>query len=59
MSMGLPRQEYWTGLPFPSAEGLPDPRIEPTPPALAGRFLTTELPGKHGFFITEPPRKPN
>ena len=32
LSMGLPRQEYWSGLPFPSPEDLPDPGIEPTPP---------------------------
>ena len=59
LSMGFSRQEYWSELPWPPSGDLPDPRIEPTPPALAGRFLTTELPGKHGFFITEPPRKPN
>ena len=45
-SMGFPRQEYWSGLPPPSAGGLPDPGVEPVSPALAGRFLTTELPGK-------------
>ena len=59
MSMGFPRQEYWSGLPFPSPKGLPDPRIELALPALAGRVLTTELPGKHGIFITEPHGKPN
>ena len=32
-SMGFPRQEYWCGLPFPSAENLPDPGIQPVPPA--------------------------
>ena len=41
-----PRQEYWNGLPFPSPGDLPDPGIEPASPALAGRFFTTELPGK-------------
>ena len=45
-SMGFPRQEYWSGWPPPSAGGLPDPGVEPVSPALAGRFLTTELPGK-------------
>ena len=35
------------GLPFPSPQDLPDPRVEPTPPALPGGFLTTEPPGKH------------
>ena len=39
LSMGYPRQEYWSGLSFPSTEGLPDPRIEPVSPALAGRFF--------------------
>ena len=43
--MGFPRQEYWSGVPFPSPGDLPDPGIEPTSPALAGGFLTTELPG--------------
>ena len=44
--MGFPKQEYWSGLPFPSPGDLPNPGIEPTPPALAGRFFTTEPPGK-------------
>ena len=34
LSMGFPRQEYWTGLPFPSPRDLPDPGIEPRSPAL-------------------------
>ena len=33
-SMGFSRQEYWSGLPFPSPGDLPDPRIEPRSPAL-------------------------
>ena len=45
LSMGSPRQEYWSGFPFPSSGDLPDPGLEPTPPALAGRFFTTESPG--------------
>ena len=44
-SMGFPRQEYWNGLPFPSPGDLPDPGNEPTSPALAGGFFTTEPPG--------------
>ena len=44
--LGFPRQEYWSGLPFLSTEDLPDPWIEPVSPALAGRFFTTEPPGK-------------
>jgi len=46
LSMGFSRQEYWSGLPFPSAGDLPGPGIEPASPALAGGFLTTEPPGK-------------
>ena len=46
LSMGLSRQEYRSGLPFPPPEDVPYPGIEPASPALAGRFLTTGLPGK-------------
>ena len=46
LSMGFPRQEYWHGLPFPSPGDPPNPGIEPASPALAGRFFTTEPPGK-------------
>ena len=46
LSMGFLRQEFWSGLPFPSPGDLPDPGIEPVCPALAGRFFTTEPPGK-------------
>ena len=46
VSMGFPRQEYWKELPFPSPGDLPDPKIQPVAPALAGRLLTTEPPGK-------------
>ena len=41
LSMGFCRQEYWSGLPFPSPGDLPDPGIEATSPALAGRLFTT------------------
>jgi len=44
--MGFPRQEYWSGLPFPTRGNLPNPEIEPESPALAGIFFTAELPGK-------------
>jgi len=47
-STGFTKQEYWSGLPFPSPGGLPDPEIESKSPALAGRFFTTEPPGKPG-----------
>ena len=46
LSMGFSRQEYWSGLPFPSPGGLPRPGMEAVSPALAGGFFTTEPPGK-------------
>ena len=46
LSMKFSRQEYWSGLPFPSPGDLPNPWIKPMSPALAGRFFTTEPPGK-------------
>ena len=46
LSMGFPREDYWSGVPFPSPGDLPDPQIEPVSPALAGRFFTTKPPGK-------------
>ena len=46
LSMGFPRQEYWSGLPFPSPGDLADPGLKPPSSALAG-----------GFFTTKPPRK--
>ena len=45
--VGFPRQEYWGGLSFPSPGDLPDPRIEPVSPILAGGFFTTESLGNH------------
>ena len=38
--MGFSRQEYWSGLPFPSPEDLPDPGIEPRSSALTGELTT-------------------
>ena len=63
LSMGFSRQEYWSGLPFPSAGKLPNPGIEPTSlmsPALAIRFLTTsatweELSGFPGSWVVKNP----
>ena len=49
LSMGFPRQEYWSELPSPSPEDLPDPGIEPEFPALAGRFLTAQPLGKQSI----------
>ena len=50
LSMGFSRQEYWSGLPFPSPEDLPDPRIEPVSPVWQGISCIT-----NGFFTAEPP----
>ena len=46
LSVGFPKQEYWSGLPFPSPGDLPDPGIEPASPALQADFLLSEPPGK-------------
>ena len=46
LSMGFSRQEYWSGLPFPSPGDLPDPGIEPWSPALQAGVLLSEPPGK-------------
>ena len=45
LSMVFPRQEYLSGLQFPSPRDLPDPGIKRMFPALTGRFFTTEPPG--------------
>ena len=49
LSLGFPRQEYWSESPFPTPGDLPDPGIEPlslTSPSLTGAFFTTEIPEK-------------
>ena len=51
LSMGFSRQEYWSGLPFPSPGDLPDPGIKPSFPALAGGFFTPGPPGKPKSLI--------
>ena len=64
-SMGFPRQEYWSGLTFPSPGDLPDPETEsPGIPAMAGRSFTIEPTGKPQGAMTEREtvnlfRKPN
>ena len=45
-SMGFSSQEYWSGLPFPSPEDLPNPGIKPGSPALEADALLSEPPGK-------------
>ena len=49
-SMGFSRQDYWSGLPFPSPGDLPNPGIEPRSPALQTGALPSEPPWK-------PPKK--
>ena len=46
LSMGFSRQEYWSGLPFPSPGDLPNPGIDPRSPALGADVLPSEPPGK-------------
>ena len=54
LSMGFSRQEHWTGLPCPPPEALPNPGVEPKPPAMAGGFFTTsttwEAPASFSAF---------
>ena len=55
LSMGLSRQEYWSGLPCPSPGNLPDPGIKPMSllsPALASRFFTTSATWEAAYPIT-------
>ena len=56
-SMGFSRQEYWSGLPFPSPGpspgDLPDPGIEPGSPALQTDALPSEPPGKSLHSVLE------
>ena len=54
LSMGFSRQEYWSGLPFPSPGYLPNPGIEPWSPALQADSLPSEAPGKSLLHITAP-----
>ena len=46
LSMKFSRQEYWSGLSFPSPGDLPDPGIKPRSPALEADSLLSEPPGK-------------
>ena len=46
LSMEFSRQEYWSGLPYPSPGDLPNPGIEPGSPALQADTLQSEPPGK-------------
>ena len=46
LSLGFSRQEYWSGLPFPSPGALPNPGIQRGSPALQPDSLPSEPPGK-------------
>ena len=50
LSMGFSRQEYWSGLPFPSPGDLPDPGIKLGSPALEADALTSEPPEKRKYI---------
>ena len=54
LSMGFSRQEYWTGLPFPSPGELPNSGNEPKSPALQADALTSEPPGKQDLLELTP-----
>ena len=58
LSKGFPRQEYWSGLPFPSPGDLPNPGIESASPELVGGCFIAELPGK-ALLIYITPQKCN
>ena len=48
--MGFSRQQYWSGLPFPSPGDLPNAGIEPKSPTLQVDSLPAELPGKPQYY---------
>ena len=57
LSMGFSRQEYWSGLPFPSPGDLPDPEMEPRASALQEDALPSEPLGKptiYFYFLPHP-----
>ena len=51
LSMGFPRQEYWSRLSFPSLGDLPNPEIKPKSPPLTGRFFTLSHLGSPIEFV--------
>ena len=51
LSMGFPRQEYWSGLTFPSPRGLPDPGIEPVSPAWQVDSLSLSHPERPSSLL--------
>ena len=58
LSAGFHRQEYWSEWPFSTSGDLPDPGTKPGSPVLAGRFFTTEPPGKPIIFQSPSPTVP-
>ena len=54
LSVGFSRQEYWSGLPFPSPGDLPNLGIESRSPIFADGFFTTEPPEKPAVIVTVP-----
>ena len=59
LSMGFSRQQYWSGLPFPSPGDLPDPGIEPWYPALWADALPSEPPGHNQLLTPFPAPTPS
>ena len=57
LSMGFSRQEYWSGLPFPSPGDLPNPGITPRSPTLQADALTSEPPGKPLEYRSYPEKR--
>ena len=55
LTMGFPRQEFWSGLPFPSPGDLPNPGVKPVSTALQADFILFFI---YLFFATEPVAKP-
>ena len=51
--MEFSRQEYWSGLSFPTPGDLPSPEMEPASPALAGRFFITSATWESQWKVTE------
>ena len=61
LSMGFPRQEYWSGYPFPSPRGIPNPEFEPGSSALQADSLPSEPPMKatcHKSWLKKIEKKP-
>ena len=52
--MGFSRQEYWSGLPFPSPGDLPNPGIETGSPALQADSLPSDPPGEPFIHVSSP-----